>query len=298
MSATPMAAEAPLRVWQTSRHHIDLGRVQVMGIVNVTPDSFSDGGRGVSAALAHCEQLIAEGADILDIGGESSRPGSASVDAETELARVLPVLRAALTLGVPVSVDTCKTEVMRAALEIGADIVNDILALRGPGALDIVAAHPSCGVCLMHMRGEPRSMQVDPVYGDVVAEVATFLNQRAALLRARGVAPRRIALDPGIGFGKTVAHNFALLAGQRALLALGYEVLAGWSRKSSIGAVTGRPVGERMVGSVAAALAAVQFGARIVRVHDVAATVDALTVWDAAGLPGDLLGNRPACPAI
>jgi dihydropteroate synthase len=297
MSATAhpdaLPTALPARVWQTSRHLVDLSRVQVMGIVNVTPDSFSDGGRDASAALAHCEQLIAEGADILDIGGESSRPGAASVDVDSELARVLPVLRAALTLGVPVSVDTCKTEVMRAALDLGVDIVNDIQALQAPGAVDVVAAHPSCGVCLMHMRGEPRSMQVDPVYADVVAEVAAFLDQRAALLRARGVAANRITLDPGIGFGKTVAHNFALLAGQRALLALGYEVLAGWSRKSSIGAVTGRPVGERLVGSVAAALAAVQFGARIVRVHDVAATVDALKVWAAAGLPGDAPGDRP-----
>jgi dihydropteroate synthase len=298
MSATaPLdatSAPRPARVWQTSRHLVDLSRVRVMGIVNVTPDSFSDGGRDVRAALALCEQLVAEGADMLDVGGESSRPGAASVDVDAELARVLPVLRAALTLGVPVSVDTCKTDVMRAALDLGVDIVNDIQALQAPGALDVVGAHPNCGVCLMHMRGEPRSMQVDPVYADVVAEVATFLNHRAALLRVRGVAAERITLDPGIGFGKTVAHNFELLAGQRSLRALGYEVLAGWSRKSSIGAVTGRPVGERLVGSVAAALAAVQFGARIVRVHDVAATVDALAVWSAAGLPGDCVGHRPS----
>jgi dihydropteroate synthase len=273
------------RLWRTSRHDIDLGRVQVMGIVNVTPDSFSDGGRDVGAALAHCEQLLAEGADILDIGGESSRPGAAAVDVATELQRVLPVLRAALTLGVPVSLDTCKTAVMQAALDLGVDIVNDIQALQAPGALDVVATHPRCGVCLMHMRGEPRSMQADPVYADVVAEVAAFLGERAGLLRACGVAAERITLDPGIGFGKTVAHNFALLAGQQALLDLGYEVLAGWSRKSSVGAVTGRKVGERLVGSVAAALAAVQWGARVVRVHDVAATVDALKVWVAAGLP-------------
>jgi dihydropteroate synthase len=256
-----------------------------MGIVNVTPDSFSEAGRDVSAALAHCEKLLAEGADILDIGGESSRPGAASVDAQAELQRVLPVLRGALTLGVPVSVDTCKTEVMRAALDLGVDIINDIQALRAPGALDLVAAHARCGVCLMHMRGEPRSMQKDPVYTDVVSEVTAFLGERASLLRARGVAGERITLDPGIGFGKTVAHNFALLAGQQALLDLGYEVLAGWSRKSSIGTVTGRAVGDRLVGSVAATLAAVQWGARIVRVHDVAQTVDALKVWTAAGLP-------------
>ncbi len=293
------SAALPGRVWQTSRHRIDLSRVQVMGIVNVTPDSFSDGGRDVSAALAHCERLIAEGADMLDIGGESSRPGAASVDVDAELARVLPVLRAALALGVPVSIDTCKTEVMRAALDLGVDIVNDIQSLQAPGAVELVASHPNCGVCLMHMRGEPRSMQVDPVYADVVTEVAAFLDQRAGLLRARGVAANRITLDPGIGFGKTVAHNFALLAGQRALLALGYDVLAGWSRKSSIGVITGRPVRERLVGSVAAALAAVQFGARIVRVHDVAATADALEVWAAAGLPGAAASERPGhLPAL
>ncbi|MFM2067050.1 MAG: hypothetical protein RLZZ584_1959 [Pseudomonadota bacterium] len=288
---------APLRLWRTSRHDIDLTRVRVMGIVNVTPDSFSDGGRDAGAALAHCEKLLAEGADILDIGGESSRPGAAGVDVAHELERVLPVLRVALRLGVPVSVDTCKTEVMQAALDLGVDIVNDIQALQATGALELVAAHPRCGVCLMHMRGEPRSMQKEPVYTDVVAEVAAFLDARARLLRARGVAGERITLDPGIGFGKTVAHNYALLAGQQALLDLGYEVLAGWSRKSSIGAVTGRPVGERLVGSVAAALAAVQYGARVVRVHDVAATVDALKVWAAAGLPGPM-ASTPARGAL
>jgi dihydropteroate synthase len=205
---------------------------------------------------------------------------------------VRPVLEAALRLGVPVSLDSCKPEVMRAALDLGVDIVNDILALQAPGALDLIAAHPRCGVCLMHMQGEPRSMQAAPQYGDVVAEVAAVLGQRAGLLRARGVAAARITLDPGIGFGKTVAHNFALIAGQRALLDQGHEVLAGWSRKSSLGKLTGRPVGERMVGSVAAALAAVQAGARIVRVHDVAATVDALKVWAAAGFLGSAEQRR------
>ncbi|WP_130480930.1 dihydropteroate synthase [Sphaerotilus mobilis] len=255
-----------------------------MGIVNVTPDSFSDGGRGAAEALAHAERLLDEGAEILDIGGESSRPGAPAVSLADELARVLPVLRGALTLGVPVSVDTCKPAVMRAALDLGADIVNDIRALQEPGALDLVAAHPRCGVCLMHMQGEPRSMQAAPQYVDVVAEVADFLWARAEACRTAGIAAARITLDPGIGFGKTVEQNFALLPGQRSLLALGYPVLAGWSRKSSVGAVTGRAVGERVHGSVAAALAAVQHGARIIRVHDVAATVDALAVWRAAGL--------------
>jgi dihydropteroate synthase len=280
------------RVWQTTRFDIDLRRVQVMGIVNITPDSFSDGGRDLSAALAHCEELVAQGADILDIGGESSRPGAQAIDLDTELARVLPLLRHATHLGVPVSVDTYKPVVMQAALDLGVDIVNDIQSLQQPGALDLVAGHPRCGVCLMHMRGEPRSMQVDPRYDDVVVEVAAFLADRATVLRQRGVAAERITLDPGIGFGKSLAHNYALLAGQSALLAQGYEVLAGWSRKSAIGAITGRPVQERAVGSVAVALAAVHHGARIVRVHDVAATVDALKVWEAAGLaPGGALGQ-------
>lgn len=272
--------------WQTARYSLDLSLPKVMGIVNTTPDSFSDGGRhvGVRAALAHCETLLEQGADILDIGGESSRPGSDAVALDEELARVLPVLTGAARLGVPISVDTTKPEVMRAALELGCDIVNDINALRAPGALDAVAAHPNCGVCLMHMRGEPKSMQVDPHYGDVVTEVAEFLSERMRRLLERGVAVGRIALDPGIGFGKTAQHNFELLARQRELLALGAPLLAGWSRKSSLGLLTGRPVQERLAASLAAALAAVQHGARIVRVHDVAATVDALKVWRAAGL--------------
>ncbi len=272
--------------WQTRRFQIDLSRPRVMGIVNVTPDSFSDGGRylGVPAALAQCERLLEEGADILDIGGESSRPGADEVAPDEELRRVVPVLKAAVTLGVPVSIDTYKAEVMQAALDLGADIVNDIFALRAPGAEDVVAGHPACGVCLMHMQGAPKTMQVQPVYDDVVAEVGGFLQARTTALSARGVAPDRLVLDPGIGFGKTVAHNLALLARQRELLTLGFPLLAGWSRKSTLGSVTGRAVGDRLVPSVVAALAAVQNGARIVRVHDVAATVDALKVWEAAGL--------------
>lgn len=275
--------------WQTSRFLVDLARPRVMGIVNVTPDSFSDGGQHADArsAIAHCEQLVHEGADILDIGGESSRPGAAPVPVDVELARVEPVVRAAVTMGVPVSVDTCKPEVMRRVLDLGADIVNDIQALRADGAVRIVAGHGSCGVCLMHMRGEPRSMQSDLVYDDPVGEVVDFLAARADLIQREGVAAQRIVLDPGIGFGKSVEHNFALLPGQRRLLALGYPVLAGWSQKSSLGAVTGLPVGQRGYASVAAALAAVLHGARIVRVHDVAATVAALTVWRHAGLPAD-----------
>ncbi|MEX8520792.1 MAG: dihydropteroate synthase [Leptothrix sp. (in: b-proteobacteria)] len=271
--------------WQTSRHRIDLSRPRVMGIVNITPDSFSDGGRSTLAAIAHCEQLLKDGADLLDIGGESTRPGSQPVSALEELARVQPVLEAAVRFGVPISIDTCKPLVMQAALDLGVDIVNDVLALQAPGAVEVVAEHPSCGVCLMHMQGEPRSMQEAPAYADVVAEVRDFLVGRATLLGRHSVAAERIVLDPGIGFGKRVVDNFALLPGQQALRALGYPVLAGWSRKSSLGAVTGRAVSDRLVASVVAALAAVQWGAAIVRVHDVAATVDALKVWQHARVP-------------
>ena len=276
-----MSASTP--VWQTARFRIDLSRPQVMGIVNATPDSFSDGGRyrDADAARAHCDALVEQGADILDIGGESTRPGSASPDVEEELARVLPVVRHAVTLGVPVSVDTSAPEVMRAVLDAGADIVNDVRSLQRPGALEAVAAHPTAGVCIMHMRGEPSTMQSMTDYDDVVAEVAAFLRRRAAEVRAAGVAAERIALDPGIGFAKTSAHNLELLARQRELLALGMPLLVGWSRKGTLGQVTGRPAGERLVASVAAALMAVERGAAVVRVHDVAATVDALRVWAA-----------------
>ena len=273
--------------WHTTRFAIDLARPRVMGIINVTPDSFSDGGQhaDTAAALAHCEQLLAEGADILDIGGESTRPGAEPVGLTEELARVLPVLEGALKLGCPVSIDTFKPEVMEQALALGADIVNDINALRALGAIELVAAHRSCGVCLMHMRGTPATMQLKPEYDDVVAEVSAFLRSRCDALRARGVADERIVLDPGIGFGKSAQHNIELLRRQAELLALGRPLLLGWSRKSILGAITGRRAAtERLVASVAAALAAVQHGARIVRVHDVAATVDALKVWHAAGL--------------
>jgi dihydropteroate synthase len=276
--------------WQTTRYRIDLARVQVMGIVNVTPDSFSDGGRLAhsAAAIAHCERLLAEGADLLDIGGESTRPGAVPVPVDIELARVLPVLDAALTLGCPVSVDTYKPEVMAAALARGADIINDIDALRSPGALDVMAGHPNCGVCLMHKQGTPQDMQRDPRYGDAVGDVidvvSRFLRARADVLTAHGVADERIVFDPGIGFGKSVDHNLELLRRQRELLALGRPLLVGWSRKSTLGALTGRDVSQRQAASLAAALAAVAHGARVVRVHDVAATVDALKVWRSAGL--------------
>lgn len=275
--------------WQTRRFRIDLSRPRVMGIVNVTPDSFSDGGQNdeTRSAIAHCEQLVADGADILDIGGESTRPGAPRVDADSEWARIADVLAAAVTLGVPVSVDTYKPEVMRRALDAGADIINDVQALQRPGALAAVAGS-GAGMCLMHMRGEPSSMMELAVYGDVVAEVGAFLAERAQAARDSGIPAEAIVLDPGYGFAKTAAHNLALLAGQQRLLALGYPLLAGWSRKRTLGDITGRPVDQRVAASVAAALRAVSAGARVVRVHDVPATVDALKVWaavDAATIP-------------
>ena len=275
--------------WQTSRTRIDLSRPQVMGIVNVTPDSFSDGGQHAStrAALAHCEALIAQGADILDLGAESTRPGAQALSQAQELERLLPVLRAAVTLGVPISVDTYKPGVMQAALDMGADIINDIWALRwldpadGRTGAHVVAQHPRCGVCLMHMHGNPQTMQVSPMEGDIVAPVRDFLSQAAQALVAQGVDPARICIDPGIGFGKTVAQNFSLLARHNELLAPGFALLAGWSRKSSLGAVTGAAADDRVVASAVAATLAVQNGARIVRVHDVQATVQALRVLSA-----------------
>ena len=270
--------------WQTTRFAIDLSRPQVMGIVNVTPDSFSDGGsfHGSSAeAIAHCERLVRDGADILDIGGESTRPGIAPVPLEEERARVLPVLRAALALGVPVSVDTYKPELMREVLDLGADIVNDVWALRRPDALEAVAAHPNCGVCIMHMHGEPQTMQRSPMAGDAVPQVLAFLRERSAALQAAGVARERICWDPGIGFGKKVEQNFALLARQRELTADGHPLLAGWSRKSSLGAVTGLGVQERLPASLAAAVLAADRGAHVLRVHDVRETAAALKFWSA-----------------
>lgn len=279
--------------WQTSRFQIDLRQPRIMGIVNVTPDSFSDGGAhaDTASALHHAEQLLKDGAHILDIGGESTRPGSPAVPLAEELARVLPLVREAVKLGVPISVDTYKPEVMAAVLDLGADIINDIWALRrasetgGASAQDVVRAHPSCGVCLMHMHRDPQTMQTAPMEGDVVPQVRGFLQQAATALQVLGVQTSRIVLDPGIGFGKTVAQNYALLARQAELLDAGYPLLVGWSRKSSIGAAlrdgSGAlpPAAERVTGSVAAALLAVERGARIVRVHDVRETAQALAVW-------------------
>lgn len=286
--------------WNTTRFLIDLTTPSVMGIVNVTPDSFSDGGQHAStaAALRHCEKLLKDGADMLDIGGESSRPGAQPLALEEELARVLPVVREAVKLGVPVSVDTYKPKVMQAVLDLGADIINDIWALRWTdpnpvpaqlNGMQVVAQHPGCGVCLMHMHREPLTMQLAPMEGDVVPQVLSFLDRIAQDLEGRGVQKSRIVIDPGIGFGKTVAQNFALLARQSELLTAGYPLLVGWSRKSSLAAVTGTSlatvttldVHEHMVSSVAAALLAIERGAALVRVHDVRETVQALKVLSA-----------------
>ena len=276
-------------IWQTTRFQIDLSRPKIMGIVNVTPDSFSDGGRYAASgsALRHAEQLLADGADILDIGGESSRPGAPQVPLDVELARVLPVVREAIRFNVPVSVDTYKPQVMQAVLEVGADIINDIWALRQPGgmgylsAAEVVAQHPSGGVCLMHMHREPQTMQAEPMQGDVLPQVLLFLRQTCEYLRRLGVDFDRITLDPGIGFGKTIGQNFSLLARQRELLAMGLPILAGWSRKSAIGAVTGLDMANRTAPSVVAAVLAVLNGASIVRVHDVKETSAALKVLQA-----------------
>jgi dihydropteroate synthase len=278
-------------IWQTSRFAIDLARPCVMGIVNVTPDSFFDGGQHAStkAALKHCEKLLADGAHVLDIGGESSRPGAVRLPLEEELARILPVLREAVTMGVPVSIDTYKPQVMQVVLDLGADIINDIWAFRQSGAATLVAQHPRCGVCLMHMHQEPQTMQVQTMQGDAVPQVLAFLTERALELQSQGMDRQRIVVDPGIGFGKSVAQNFSLLARQRDLLAAGYPLLAGWSRKSSLAGATSTSLASlatldvqaRMVPSVAAALLAVERGASVVRVHDVRETLQALAVLDA-----------------
>lgn len=271
-----------MHYWQTTRFLLSLERPLVMGIVNNTPDSFSDGGRYQGQqVLRHAEQLVKEGADILDIGGESTRPGSPAVPLEEELLRVLPVVKAAVSLGIPVSVDTYKPQVMQAVLDLGADIINDVWGLRQRGAQDVVAQHSSCGVCLMHMHQTPQDMHLHHMQGDVVSQVRDFLLKESQALMACGVARQRIVWDYGIGFGKSVAQNFSLLAHQSALLGLDFPLLAGWSRKGSLGEVSGLPVEQRMVPSIAAALLAVERGARIVRVHDVADTKAALSVWQA-----------------
>ena len=284
--------------WKTSRFLLDLTTPKVMGIVNVTPDSFSDGGchADVNSALRHCEKLLGDGADILDIGAESTRPGATAVTVDEELGRLLPVLCEAVRLGVPVSVDTYKPGVMQAALDMGADIVNDVWALRwrqhatdSLSATQVLARHRACGVCLMHMHGEPFTMQLLPMQGDAVAQARLFLQKAAGELHGAGVEKNRIVIDPGIGFGKSAAQNFALLARQAELLGSDYPLLVGWSRKSSLGALVGTATGDatgsepeqRLALSVTAAVLAVERGASVVRVHDVLETVQALRVLSA-----------------
>jgi dihydropteroate synthase len=256
---------------------------QVMGVLNATPDSFSDGGRwaGRDGALRHALEMAAGGADIIDVGGESTRPGARGVGVQEEMDRVLPVIEAIRAeSGVQVSVDTSKPEVMQAAVRAGADMINDVFALRREGALPM-AASLEVPVCIMHMQGRPRDMQHDPRYDDVVAEVRTFLDARAQACREAGIPAERIVIDPGFGFGKTLGHNLALFRSLEDFCAGPYKVLVGISRKSMLGALTGKPVDERLSASVTAAVMAAQAGAHIVRVHDVAETVDALKVWNA-----------------
>ena len=278
-SSPPASYSSLAPVWQCGRFRLDYSRPLLMGVVNVTPDSFSDGGLFLDPqqAVAHARRLIEEGADLIDVGGESTRPGAQPVDAAQELRRVLPVLHALRDATVPVAVDTTKPQVMHAAIAEGASVINDVNALRAPDALRTMAVS-GAGVCMMHMRGEPRTMQADPHYEDVVADVRGFLRERMEAAAAMGIARERIAIDPGFGFGKTAGHNLELLRNLERLAELGAPVLVGLSRKSTLGAITGRPAPERLAASIAAALLAVQHGARIVRVHDVAATRDALAV--------------------
>lgn len=270
-------------MFRCGRFSFALDRPLVMGIVNVTPDSFADGGRHSSAAAAvdHGLRLREEGADILDIGGESTRPGATPVSADEELERILPVIQGLLHSGAALSVDTMKPGVMRAALAAGADMINDVNALRAEGAVEAVTAG-NAGLCVMHMQGEPRNMQVDPRYGDVVAEVRAFLARRLAEAEAAGIARQRLLIDPGFGFGKTLEHNVALFKSLPTLADMA-PVLVGVSRKSMLGLITGRPVDQRLAASVSAALLAARSGAAVLRVHDVAATVDALKIWQALG---------------
>jgi dihydropteroate synthase len=268
------------QILHCGRHRLDLSRPRVMGVLNVTPDSFSDGGRflDLDRALAHARAMLADGADIIDIGGESTRPGAQPTAETDEVERVVPIVEALAREDALVSVDTMKPGVMRAAISAGASMINDVQALRAPEALDIVAKH-DVAVCLMHMQGEPRTMQSAPVYGDVVADVRRFLEQRVVACRSAGIPDERIAVDPGFGFGKTVAHNLRLLRELSAIALLGLPVVAGLSRKSTLGALSGRSADDRLAASLAAALSAVVHGASIVRVHDVRETVDALKVW-------------------
>lgn len=259
-------------------------RPLVMGILNVTPDSFSDGGRffSLDAALSHAEQMIRDGVDIIDIGGESSRPGAETLSVDEELRRVMPLLYALRDCGKPISIDTCKPEVMREVIEAGADMINDINGFRAPGAMAAVR-EGDCALCVMHMLNDPKTMQLQPEYADVVGEVTAFLQEQSKVMMQSGIARERLCIDPGFGFGKTLDHNLALLRNLSSIgQAVRLPVLAGLSRKSMLGAITGRPVEQRLAASLAAALAAAAQGAAILRVHDVAETIDALAVWQAA----------------
>ena len=276
-----------MTILRAGSFEIDLATPCVMGILNVTVDSFFDGGRlDRDAALVHARRMLADGAAIVDVGGESTRPGAPPVDEAEELRRVLPLVEALVSDGACISIDTMKAAVMRETLAAGASMINDVRALQSAGAL-AVAAQSGAAVCLMHMQGEPQTMQRAPAYGDVVGEIRAFLQRRAAACIDAGIAADRIVIDPGFGFGKSAAHNLQLLRDLDAIVALGYPVVAGLSRKATLGAITGRDVDDRLAGSIAAALAAAVRGARILRVHDVRETVDALAVWNAiAPWPG------------
>jgi len=272
--------------WRCGRFLFDFTKRKrpiVMGILNTTPDSFSDGGkfRTPKDAIAQAERMIASGVDLIDIGGESTRPGAEPVELQEELDRVLPVIEALTDCGVPLSIDTYKAETMRQALKAGVDCVNDIWALRQEGAVDAVLESKDCGIILMHMQRDPLSMQFNPEYQDVIAEVILFLRERAELLRSKGVDANRIAIDPGFGFGKSLEHNLQMLSQFKDFSGLGYPVLAGMSRKSMFGKLTGKDTHERVAPSIAAAIMAADRGAKIIRVHDVPETVDALKLWEA-----------------
>ena len=282
-----------MQVLQCGRFKFDLERPLIMAIINVTPDSFSGDGvwRDVDQAVRSAERAIAEGADILDLGGESTRPGASPVSEQEELDRVIPLVERLADCPIPVSVDTFKPVVMRAALAVGASLINDISGFRAPGAIEAVR-ESDAALCVMHMKGEPRDMQRDPQYEDVVAEVLEFLGERVDALLAAGVRRERLLLDPGFGFGKTLEQNLAMMRALDRFIATGYPQLIGVSRKSMIGAITGKPTSERVAGSVAAAMLGVELGARIVRVHDVAPTRDAIAVWQAVRQPQFLVPHR------
>jgi dihydropteroate synthase len=270
-------------LWATTRFKLDLSQALVMGILNLTPDSFSDGGlhTNTKQSIAYAEQLAKDGADILDVGGESTRPGAKALDAEEEWRRVEPVLTELLSWNIPLSIDTYHPQTMARALDVGVDIVNDVWALRQAGALETVASR-RCGICLMHMHGEPQTMQLNPIANDVMDTLTDFFNHQLALTDQAGIQRERIVIDPGIGFGKTVIQNFDILRKQSELLRLGSPLMLGWSNKSSLGAVSGLSVGERLIPSIAAAVLALERGARVLRVHAVAETVAALSIWNAS----------------